>query len=79
MRAVQSTPFSIIYNSVICIATVVIMKAGTALNADNFNVTEGHKAVVLSKLLMEHNHAADRSEESTLSRCDDAHRPISGK
>jgi hypothetical protein len=52
------------------------MKAGTALNADNFNVTEWHKAVVLSKLLMEHNHAADRIEESTISLWDDAHRPI---
>jgi hypothetical protein len=40
MRAVQSTPFSVIHNSVICNATDVIMKAGTALNADNFNVTE---------------------------------------
>ena len=48
IRAVQSTSFSVIHNSVISNVTDAIMKAGTALNAENyFNVVEGHKAVVL--------------------------------
>lgn len=48
MRAAQSTPFSVIHNSVISNVTGVIMKVGTALNDENnFNVIEGHKAVVL--------------------------------
>jgi hypothetical protein len=48
MRAVQSTPFSVIHNSVISNVTDVIMKAGTTYNAENyFNVVEGHIAVVL--------------------------------
>lgn len=48
MRAVQSTPFCVIHNSVISHVTDVKMKAGTALNAENyFDVIEGHKAVVL--------------------------------
>ena len=48
MRAVQSMSFSVIHNSVISNVTVVIMKAGTSLNAENyFNVIEGHEAVAL--------------------------------
>jgi len=48
MRAAHSTPFSVIHNSVISNVTGVIMKVDTALNDENnFNVIEGHKAVVL--------------------------------
>jgi len=48
MRAVQSTPFSVIHNSVIRNVTDVIMKADTAMNAENyFKVIAGDRAIVL--------------------------------